>query len=112
VARPEERRAWFSRKTTPIAALWDVPPCKAAGLTNLRPHDPRRSLGPWQAIAGSSLQIIGASLGHGDHKSTQVYSRLLMDPVRVSVSGAVQAMLTAGEQPAEKPKTRTPREAR
>lgn len=78
--------------------------CKAAGVENLRPHDLRRSLGSWQALAGSSLQIIGQSLGHRDVKSTAVYARLLMDPVRTSVNGAVQAMITASDlPPADKP---------
>lgn len=70
---------------------------KAAGTPDLRPHDLRRSLGSWQALAGSSLQIIGQSLGHRDVKSTAVYARLLMDPVRASVNGAVTAMIEAGE---------------
>lgn len=71
--------------------------CKAAGTPDLHPHDLRRSLGSWQALAGSSLQIIGQSLGHRDVKSTAVYSRLLLDPIRTSVNGAVQAMLEAGQ---------------
>ncbi len=79
---------------------------KAAGLADLRPHDLRRSLGSWQALAGSSLQVIGQSLGHRDVKSTQVYARLLMDPIRTSVNGAVQAMLEHAE-PAPANKTRT-----
>jgi len=70
---------------------------KAASLENLRPHDLRRSLGSWQALAGASLQVIGQSLGHRDPKATAVYSRLLMDPVRSSVNGAVQAMLAHTE---------------
>jgi len=75
---------------------------KAAGTPDLHPHDLRRSLGSWQALAGSSLQIIGQSLGHRDVKSTAVYARLLLDPVRASVDGAVQAMLEAGEAEEEK----------
>ena len=70
---------------------------KRSHIENLRPHDLRRSLGSWQAIAGTSLQIIGASLGHRDVKSTQVYSRLQVDPVRTSVNGAVQSMIEAGD---------------
>lgn len=69
---------------------------KRAGIDNLRPHDLRRSLGSWQAIAGASLQIIGASLGHIDPKATAVYSRLLLDPVRSSVNQAVANMQAAG----------------
>lgn len=78
---------------------------KAAGTPDLHPHDLRRSLGSWQALAGSSLAIIGASLGHSDLKSTQVYARLLLDPVRASVNGAVAAMVDAGDREiAEQPK--------
>lgn len=69
---------------------------KRSGLENLRPHDLRRSLGSWQALAGASMAIIGASLGHRDLKSTQVYARLQTDPVRQSITGAVQAMEAAG----------------
>ena len=68
---------------------------KRAGLSHLRPHDLRRSLGSWQAAAGASLAIIGASLGHADLKSTQVYARLQLDPVRESVTKAGQAMIDA-----------------
>lgn len=71
---------------------------KESGLTDLRMHDLRRSLGSWQAAAGASLAIIGASLGHTNLKSTQVYARLQLDPVRASVNEAVSAMLVAGGQ--------------
>ena len=67
-----------------------------SGLTDLRMHDLRRSLGSWQAAAGASLAIIGASLGHADLKSTQVYARLQLDPVRTAVSKAAAAMMEAG----------------
>lgn len=66
-----------------------------SGLKDLRMHDLRRSLGSWQAQAGASLAVIGASLGHADLKSTQVYSRLQIDPVRISVESAVVAMQRA-----------------
>ena len=67
-----------------------------SGLTDLRMHDLRRSLGSWQAAAGASLAIIGASLGHADLKSTQVYARLQLDPVRAAVTKAADDMLVAG----------------
>ena len=67
--------------------------CKRADLNDLRIHDLRRTLGSWQAIGGSSLQIIGASLGHRDPKATLVYSRLGASPVRDSVANATTAML-------------------
>ncbi len=68
---------------------------KTSGLTDLRMHDLRRSLGSWQAAAGASLAVIGASLGHADLKSTQVYARLQLDPVRAAVDQATAAMLKA-----------------
>lgn len=70
---------------------------EAAGLEDLRPHDLRRTLGSWQAIAGASLQVIGASLGHKDLKATAVYSRLQLDPVRASVDGVTQQMIEAAK---------------
>ncbi len=71
---------------------------KNAKIKDLRMHDLRRSLGSWQAAAGASLAIIGKTLGHQDHKATQVYARLQLDPVRESVEQATAAMLTAGGQ--------------
>jgi len=67
----------------------------AAKLENLRPHDLRRSLGSWQAGMGISLPIIGKSLGHTNLRSTQVYARLQLDPVRDAVSRAGNAILDA-----------------
>jgi integrase len=68
---------------------------KRAGITDCRIHDLRRTLGSWQALGGSSLTIIGASLGHTSLQATQVYARLNADPVRTSVTRAVDAMLQA-----------------
>ena len=67
-----------------------------SGIENLHIHDLRRSLGSWQAALGSSLAVIGKSLGHNDLESTQVYARLQLDPVRESVTKAGAAMLAAG----------------
>jgi integrase len=66
-----------------------------SGLKDLRVHDLRRSLGSWQAVAGASLAVIGASLGHADLRSTQVYARLTMEPIRESISKAADAMMQA-----------------
>jgi integrase len=68
----------------------------ASKITDLRMHDLRRSLGSWQAALGSSLLVIGKSLGHADLKSTQVYSRLQLEPIRESISKAADAMMIAG----------------
>jgi integrase len=68
---------------------------KAAKIEDLRIHDLRRTLGSWQAAQGTSLQIIGKSLGHKSLAATAVYSRLNLDPVRASVNSAIDAMLLA-----------------
>jgi integrase len=76
----------------------------AAGLDDFHPHDLRRTLGSVQARLGASLQVIGASLGHRDHRSTEVYARLAEAPVQQSVQSAVAFLVDAGEpeQPAKK----------
>ncbi|ASZ11182.1 site-specific integrase [Chitinophaga pendula] len=64
------------------------------GLMDVRLHDVRRTFGSYQAIGGSSLTIIGKSLGHRSVKSTEVYARLNLDPVRSSIEKATNAMLS------------------
>lgn len=66
-----------------------------AGLSDLRIHDLRRTLGSWQAKTGASLAIIGKSLNHKSHQTTAIYARLDLDPVRESVARATAAMLAA-----------------
>lgn len=65
------------------------------GLRDLRIHDLRRTLGSWQAAGGSSLAIIGKSLGHKHESTTTIYARLNLDPVRESVDAAVTSMVAA-----------------
>ncbi|MFH1108722.1 MAG: site-specific integrase [Planctomycetota bacterium] len=68
----------------------------AAGLPGLRMHDLRRTLASWEAITGTSLHVIGKSLGHRDPKTTAGYARLTQAPVSEAVDRAAVAMLTAG----------------
>lgn len=63
------------------------------GLLDLRIHDIRRTLGSYQAITGSSISIIGKTLGHKNLKSTEIYARLHIDPVRESMEKATSAIL-------------------
>jgi integrase len=72
--------------------------CTRAGLSDLRPHDLRRSLGSYMAGANVSLQIIGKMLGHRTPQATMIYSRLALDPVREAAERAATAMLAAGGQ--------------
>jgi integrase len=59
-----------------------------AGLENLRIHDLRRTLASYQATTGSSLTIIGKSLGHKSLQSTAIYARLSNDPARAELERA------------------------
>lgn len=70
-----------------------------AGIENLRVHDLRRTLASYQALGGSSLLVIGKSLGHSNQASTAIYARLLDDPVRQSVEGAVATILRKPSEP-------------
>lgn len=67
---------------------------KRAGIEDLRIHDLRRTLGSYQAINGSSLQIIGRSLGHKTIQATQIYARLINEPIRNSTNGAIDRMMS------------------
>lgn len=66
---------------------------KRAGITNLRIHDLRRTLGSWQAALGANSYVIGKSLGHTSQQATAIYARLDLNPVRQSLCKAVEAML-------------------
>jgi integrase len=68
---------------------------KRAKISNLRVHDLRRTQGSWQAAQGTSLTIIGKSLGHASTAATEVYARLNLDPVREAMTTANAAMAAA-----------------
>ncbi|MDI1254569.1 MAG: tyrosine-type recombinase/integrase [Flavobacterium sp.] len=68
------------------------------GLTDVRIHDLRRTLGSFQAITGASLQVIGKSLGHKSQAATQIYARLHHDPVREALKQATDAMFQHGNK--------------
>lgn len=74
---------------------WDalLERCKLS--EHLTMHDLRRTLGSWQAAGGTSLLVIGKTLGHKDSRSTEVYARLDLDPVRKSVGEATKAIAAA-----------------
>ena len=86
-----------SRTDRHIEGIWESWQriTKAAGLTDLRVHDLRRTLGSWMAIAGTSLPVVGKALGHKSQAATAVYARLSMAPVTVAVDQATTALLAA-----------------
>ena len=71
---------------------------KRAEISDVRPHNLRRTLGSWQAMTGATLPIIGKMLGHRAQVTTAIYARLDVNPVRVAAERAVGAMLEAGGQ--------------
>lgn len=75
-----------------------------SGIKDLRLHDLRRTLGSWQAALGTSLPIIGKSLGHTSIQATRIYARLDLDPVRASVQAAADQMMASNPKrlPAKK----------
>lgn len=75
---------------------------RRAGISDLRVHDLRRTLASWQATAGSSLLIIGKSLGHTSVQATEVYSQVADDAVRDSVAKATKKIFSSGKVRIEK----------
>lgn len=69
---------------------------KRAGLSDLRLHDLRRTMGSYLAIQGTSSTIIGKALGHRSQAATAIYARLTNDPVRQALENAQQFIFIAG----------------
>ncbi|MDR1027335.1 MAG: site-specific integrase [Rickettsiales bacterium] len=67
---------------------------KRAGIENLRMHDLRRTFASYQAITGSSHEIIGKALGDKSPAVIPIYARLTENPVRNSIQNAADKMLT------------------
>ena len=65
---------------------------KESGIKDLRVHDLRRTLGSWMAEGGTSLHIIGQTLGHKSLQSTRIYARLGSGAIRNAVNAASAAM--------------------
>ncbi len=68
-----------------------------AEIEDLRLHDLRRTLASYMAMDNQSLQIIGKALGHKSVASTQIYSRLMNDPVRKAMESAQEQIRILGK---------------
>lgn len=74
---------------------------EAAGVTDVRLHDLRRTVGSWLAQAGNSLHLIGRVLGHSNQSTTAIYARFGVDTVREALEAhAVRILGAAGKLPA------------
>ena len=72
---------------------------KRAGVSDVRIHDLRRTLGSWLAGEGASLPLIGKALNHTNVSTTQVYARMDVEPVRRALDANATKMLRIGAPP-------------
>ncbi|HXC33940.1 MAG TPA: site-specific integrase [Verrucomicrobiae bacterium] len=84
----------------------------AAKIPDVTFHDLRRTCASYQAIAGSSLQAIGASLGHKSVESTEVYAHLVQSAVLESRLKGAQKMAEMMAAAAKRTKAEAKRAAR
>ncbi|KJW04488.1 phage integrase family protein [Orientia tsutsugamushi str. Sido] len=64
--------------------------CKKAGIKNLRIHDLRRTFASCMGDIGAGQYIISAALNHSDIKSTSIYTKVSLEPVRQYMSKVTQ----------------------
>lgn len=62
--------------------------CKAANITNARPHDLRHTFASLLVSSGFGLPMIGALLGHTQPVTTARYAHLFDDPLRQATERA------------------------
>jgi integrase len=63
-----------------------------AGLTDLRIHDLRRTMGAWLAAGGANAFAIQKALGHRSLAATAVYAQLDLTSVRAAMESVGNAM--------------------
>ena len=72
----------------------------AAGCSDVRLHDLRRTVGSWMAQSGNSLALIGKVLNHTNQSTTAVYARFAQDNVRSALEAhAIKLLGAAGKLP-------------
>jgi integrase len=59
---------------------------KSMGISNLRPHDLRRTMGSWLAASGASSFVIQKALTHKSAASAKAYAHLDVEAVRAALS--------------------------
>lgn len=71
-----------------------------AGVTDVRWHDLRRTLGSWLAQSGNSLHLIAKVLNHKDIRTTQAYARFKQDDLREALNANSKKMTGIGNREA------------
>ena len=72
--------------------------CSEANLPNLRVHDLRHSFASFLVADGTSLPIIGRMLGHTQVATTNRYSHLADEPLRIAANQVARRVLAGGKQ--------------
>jgi integrase len=70
---------------THAAKAWSAV-VKSTGISNLRPHDLRRTVGSWLAASGASSFVIQKALTHKSAASAKAYAHLDVEVVRAAMS--------------------------
>ena len=69
---------------------------KRAALTDVRPHDVRRTLGSWLTKGGTALPVVSRALGHSHISTTLIYTRSEDPELRQALEATATKMLEAG----------------
>ena len=71
---------------------------RRSGLTDLRIHDLRRTMGAWLVRTGANTAINAKALGHKSMQAAAVYQRIAdTDPVREAMGKATTAFMGGGK---------------
>ena len=76
---------------THAAKAWSVL-VESAGISNVRPHDLRRTVGSWLAASGASSFVIQKALTHKSAASAKAYAHLDVEAVRVALTKLTAVM--------------------
>ena len=74
-----------------VAKAWSAL-VKSAGISNVRPHDLRRTVGSWLAASGASSFVIQKALTHKSAASAKAYAHLDVETVRAALAKLTAVM--------------------
>ena len=81
-----------------VAKAWSTL-TQAAQISNLRPHDLRRTIGSWLAASGANSFLIQRALTHKSAASAKAYAHLDVEAVRAALSEITTAMQDVRPKP-------------